>query len=117
MRVFGVILLLLVCLFFSGCGASVQQSQAATTPPPSLVEFVTVQNRDVPIYSEYAAQTYARDTVDVRGRVDGYLEQRLFQVGSEVSPGQTLYVLDLRPYEAEVARANPSSSLGTPGMT
>ena len=43
--------------------------------------------------------------VDVRGRVDGYLEKRLFQVGSEVQAGQILYVLDLRPYSAEVARA------------
>ncbi len=82
-----------------------QKSQASSQPPPSLVEFVTVHPTDVPIYSEYAAQTYARDTVDVRGRVDGYLEKRLFQVGSEVAEGQVLYVLDLRPYEAEVARA------------
>ena len=57
------ILLLLICLLFSSCGASAQKSQAATAPPPSLVEFVKVQNRDVPIYSEYAAQTYPRDTL------------------------------------------------------
>ena len=43
--------------------------------------------------------------VEIRGRVDGYLEKRLFQVGSDVTAGQPLYVLDLRPYEAEVARA------------
>ena len=91
--------------FLAACGPGVKNPQAASAPPPSLVEFVTVQKRDVPIYSEYAAQTYARDTVDVRGRVDGYLEKRMFQVGSEVAAGQVLYVLDLRPYEAEVARS------------
>jgi membrane fusion protein (multidrug efflux system) len=41
----------------------------------------------------------------VRGRVDGYIEKRLFQVGADVRAGQDLYVLDLRPYQAEMARA------------
>lgn len=66
---------------------------------------MTVSAEDVPIYNEYAAQTYARVMVEVRGRVDGYIEKRLFQVGSDVKAGQVLYVLDLRPYEADVARA------------
>jgi membrane fusion protein (multidrug efflux system) len=66
---------------------------------------IQVNAEDVPIYSEYAAQTYSRDGVEVRGRVDGYIEKRLFQVGSDVQAGQPLYVLDVRPYQAEVAKA------------
>jgi len=69
------------------------------------VAVIQVAAEDVPIYSEYTAQTYARDMVEVRGRVDGYIEKRLFQVGSDVQAGQPLYVLDLRPYQAEVAKA------------
>jgi membrane fusion protein (multidrug efflux system) len=67
---------------------------------------------NVPIFSEFAAQTYARDMVEVRGRVEGYIEKWLFRPGSEVHAGQTLYVLDLRPYEAVVqqARGNLSQS-------
>ena len=38
--------------------------------------------------------------VEVRGRVDGYIETRLFQVGSDVTAGQALYELDRRPYHA-----------------
>jgi membrane fusion protein (multidrug efflux system) len=64
-----------------------------------------VSHQDVPIYAEYTAQTYARDMVEVRGRVDGYVEKRLFQVGSDVKAGEPLYILDLRPYQAELARA------------
>ena len=60
---------------------------------------------DVPIYSEYPAQTYARDTVDVRARVDGYIEKWLYRPGQEVSAGETLYVLDTRPYEAALDQA------------
>ncbi len=73
--------------------------------PPAEVSVVEVQPRDVPIYGEYAAQTFARDMVEVRGRVDGYIEKRLFQVGTDVRAGQTLYVLDTRPYSADVAKA------------
>ena len=60
---------------------------------------------DVPIFSEFAAQTYARDMVEVRGHVEGYIEKWNFRPGAEVTAGQTLYVLDLRPYDAAVQQA------------
>ena len=65
----------------------------------------TVNASDVPIFSEYPAQTYARNTVEVRGRVDGYIDKWLFQPGQEVHAGDALYVLDLRPYQAAVEQA------------
>jgi membrane fusion protein (multidrug efflux system) len=69
-----------------------------------MVSVVEVHPEDVPIYAEYTAQTYARDLVEVRGRVDGYIEKRLFQVGSDVKAGEVLYILDLRHYQADVAK-------------
>jgi membrane fusion protein (multidrug efflux system) len=69
------------------------------------VQVVEIVPRNVPIYREYVAQTFARDMVEVRGRVDGYIEKRLFESGADVRAGQPLYVLDLRPYEAEVQKA------------
>jgi membrane fusion protein (multidrug efflux system) len=86
----------------AGCGSA---TNAAPSAPPPSVSVVEVTAEDVPIYSEYAAQTFARDMVEVRGRVDGYIEKRLFQVGATVKAGQPLYELDLRPYQAEVAKA------------
>jgi membrane fusion protein (multidrug efflux system) len=79
--------------------------RAAPAPPAPTVAVIQVKAEDVPIFAEYAAQTYARDLVEVRGRVDGYVEKRLFQVGSDVKAGDALYVLDLRLYQAEVAKA------------
>ncbi len=70
-----------------------------------MVSVMETHRETVPIYSEFAAQTYARDMVEVRGRVDGYIEKRLFQIGSDVKAGQPLYVLDLRPYQADVQKA------------
>jgi membrane fusion protein (multidrug efflux system) len=94
-------------LLTAGCSASAQRPGAAEAPPP-LVLVTEIQPRDVPIYSEFAAQTYARDMVEVRGRVEGYIDQWLFRPGAEVKAGQVLYVLDLRPYQAaaEQARGN-----------
>ena len=60
---------------------------------------------DVPIFAEFAAQTYARDMVEVRGHVEGYIEKWNFRPGAEVTAGQTLYVLDLRPYDAAAQQA------------
>ena len=90
-----------VFLFLAACGSDAKNHPAAAPPPP-VVSVIEVQAEDVPIYNEYAAQTYSRDMVEVRGRVDGYIEKRLFQAGSDVAAGQVLFVLDLRPYQADV---------------
>jgi membrane fusion protein (multidrug efflux system) len=101
----GVLIVLLAAAFsLIACqSASKGQNRMAFPPPP--VSVLEVHAQDVPIYGEYAAQTFARDMVEVRGRVDGYIEKRLFQVGADVVAGQTLYELDRRPYAADVDKA------------
>ena len=100
------VVVLATALIASGCSERSNAANApAGAPPPTPVAIVTVQPSDVPIYTEYPAQTFARDMVEVRGRVDGYIQKRLFQVGSDVKAGQVLYELDLRPYQADVAKA------------
>ena len=103
-KVFASVCLAAGVLSGTGCGGGVKADRPAG-PPPALVSVLEVQPADVPIYSEYSAQTFARDMVEVRGRVDGYIQKRLFQVGSDVQSGQVLYELDLRPYQADVAKA------------
>jgi membrane fusion protein (multidrug efflux system) len=87
------------------CNNKAGASNQAMAPPPTMVSVLAVQPHDVPIYAEYPAQTFARDMVEVRGRVDGYIDKRLFQVGTDVKAGQVLYVLDVRPYQADVQKA------------
>jgi len=81
------------------------QNRPGAQPPATTVLVAQVTSGDVPIYSEYPAQTYARNSVEVRGRVDGYIDKWLFRPGQEVRAGDVLYVLDLRPYEAAVEQA------------
>ena len=95
---------LLVCAsVLAGCKSQAQSK--AQAPPPPTVEVTEVSQQNTPIYSEYPAQTYARSLVEVRGRVDGYIEKWLFRPGQQVKAGQPLYVLDLRPYTAHVQQA------------
>jgi len=91
-------------LGLTACGTKAEQKAAAQAPPPT-VEVVQVQLGAADIYADYPAQTYARDMVDVRGRVEGYIDKWLFRPGQEVQAGQPLYILDLRPYQAQVNQA------------
>jgi membrane fusion protein (multidrug efflux system) len=92
------------------CGT---KATAVAAPPPPEVGVVQVTGEAVPVYREYPARTYARDMVEVRGRVDGYIERRTFAIGSDVKAGQVLYVLDVRPYQAEVERARGALAQAT----
>lgn len=100
----GVCLVVVIGLSTLACQSTSNAAKVSGPPPPG-VSVITLNPEDVPIYNDYAAQTYARDMVEVRARVDGFIEKRLFQVGSDVRAGQVLYILDLRPYEADVAKA------------
>jgi len=95
---------LVTAILLAGCAASGQKTGPVQAPPSGVV-VVEAAAADVPIFSEFVAQTYARDMVEVRARVEGYIEKWEFRPGAEVTAGQTLYTLDLRPYEAAVQQA------------
>jgi membrane fusion protein (multidrug efflux system) len=95
----------------AACGRAAAAKTAP--PPPPDVSVIRIAGEDVASYREYPARTYARDLVEVRGRVDGYVDRRTFEIGSDVHAGQVLYVLDTRPYEAEVERARGALAQAT----
>ncbi len=91
-------------LLLAGCSAA-GNNKARPKAGPTPVLIAEVQPHDIAVTADFPAQTYARDMVEVRGRVSGYVEQWLFHPGAEVRAGDVLYVLDVRPYEAAVAQA------------
>lgn len=95
---------MLTTVLLSGCKSQAQGPNPGQAPPQP-VEVIQVSPADVPIFTEFSAQTFARNLVEVRGRVNGYIEQWLFHPGSQVKAGQVLYVLDTRPYKASVQQA------------
>jgi RND family efflux transporter MFP subunit len=93
-------------LWGAGCNevksASKQEPQSA---PAVSVTVIQVSPRTIPIFNEYTGTTDATETAEIRARVDGYIEQRLFDAGQLVKPNELLYVLDQRTYRAELLKA------------
>jgi membrane fusion protein (multidrug efflux system) len=78
---------------------------AAPPPPPPAVVVAEVVQKTVPIYGEFVAQTDARDTVEIRARVQAFLEAQHFTEGTVVKKGQLLFTLDKREYATKLLQA------------
>ena len=76
---------------------------AAVVLPVVAVEPVTTE--DVNIYGDYVGRIRAQQFVEIRARVEGYLEKMLFAEGTYIRKGQTLFVIDPRVYRARVDKA------------
>ena len=79
--------------------------QAAPAPPPPAVVVAEVIQKTVPIYSEFVARTDAKETVEIRARVQAFLEAQHFAEGTVVKKDQLLFTLDKREFEAQLMQA------------
>ena len=93
-------LLTLPALWLAACGGK-------EPPPPPLpdVKVAVVVQKDVPIYVEAIGQTKGSTEIEVRARVEGFLESVDFKEGTPVHKGQLLYTIDPRPFQAALAQA------------
>ncbi len=90
-----------IAFFFCSCA-----KKAEPPPPPAPeVQVTAAVQRDVPIYVEFVGQTRGAKEVEVRSRVEGYLDTVNFEEGSFVRKGQLLYTIDPRPFQAALAQA------------
>ena len=92
--------LLLAVSLVSAC-----KKEAPPPPPPPEVKVAQVLQRDVPIYIEAIGETRGSSEIEVRARVEGFVESVDFKEGSLVAKGQLLYRIDPRPFQASVAQA------------
>jgi membrane fusion protein (multidrug efflux system) len=72
---------------------------------PVEVAVVTLQPTSVTLTRELPGRVAARRVSEVRARVDGIIEERLFTEGSDVTEGQELYRIEAAPYQAQLAAA------------
>jgi membrane fusion protein, multidrug efflux system len=91
-------------IFTSSCGSATPKTEAAA-PPPVAVVVADVIEKNVPIYSEFVGQTKAHETVELRARVEGVLQNIYFREGTPVRRGQLLFTIDKRQYQAAVQSA------------
>ena len=94
--VVGVLLIVGIAAFSTGCR---QSTQAATRTPPPAVEVEPVAEADVPIYGEWVGTTVGYVTAQSHARVSGYLMRQIYKEGTPVKAGDLLFEIDPRTYE------------------
>ncbi|MFM0143460.1 efflux RND transporter periplasmic adaptor subunit [Paraburkholderia sp. RL18-085-BIA-A] len=96
--------LALACATFLLCTGC---HKASTAPPATVTEVtvMTVQPHDTPVSFEFTAQTQSSREVEIRARVDGFLDKRVYTEGDLVHAGQTLFLMDRKPFEAALKTA------------
>ena len=94
---------LLMTVIATACSS--QAEPTAGMPPPPEVSVAQVLNKDVSRWDEFTGRVTAIETVELRPRVSGYVQQVAYQEGQEVKKGDLLFVVDPRPYKARLAQA------------
>ncbi|MEP7155203.1 MAG: efflux RND transporter periplasmic adaptor subunit, partial [Betaproteobacteria bacterium] len=89
----------------AGCGKGEQGGGGMPGMPPAAVTYEVVAPRDITIEREYVGQTNGSREVEIRARVNGIVEKRLYEEGSVVRAGQPLFKLDSATFAAAVAQA------------
>lgn len=90
----------IAAIALAGC-----KSNPPPQPPPPEVSVIEVKPGPATVYDEYVAQTQAPDTIEIRSQVTGLLERQAFADGARVKKGDLLYVIDQRPFQAQLAQA------------
>jgi membrane fusion protein (multidrug efflux system) len=93
-----------LALALSACNSSGEPGAGMAFPPPQ-VSVVTITPQDLPVEREYIGQTKGSREVEIRPRVGGIIEQRLYEEGTQVAAGAVLFHLDPKSYEAQLAAA------------
>jgi multidrug efflux system membrane fusion protein len=100
----------LIAFGLSGCDSAnskVAEAPAAGGPPISAASVVEKQIVET---QEFSGRLEAIEHVQIRSRVGGFITEVNFKPGSEIKKGDVLFVIDPRPYQAELDRAEAAAS-------
>lgn len=95
----GVGVAIIIALYF------ILTQKPAPVPEIPVVSVTPAQQQDVEIYGDYVGRIRAQQFVEVRARVEGFLEQMLFEEGTYVKRNQTLFVINQDQYRAKADKA------------
>lgn len=103
---------LLTLALLALCACEEKKAATSTTPPaPTPVVAVKAITQDVPDRRTYPGVTQSPATVNVDARVRGYLQERSFEEGDDVSKGDRLYLIQPEQYQADVERAEAETAV------
>jgi membrane fusion protein, multidrug efflux system len=96
------VLLLVMSCMITGCSKGPQEKSQARS---AEVTVITVEAKDVPVSGEYVAQTQSSRLVNIQARVSGFLDRRVYTEGAMVKEGDTLFLMDQKPFKAQLDQA------------
>jgi membrane fusion protein (multidrug efflux system) len=99
-----IVLLIIPCFIFQAC----KNSSTPPPPPPTEVNVVTVKKETIPYVYDSVGYAESSHLVEIRARVEGYLEEIAYVEGSRVEIGDLLFKLDQRNFVAAVEQAKGS---------
>ncbi|MFY9570304.1 MAG: efflux RND transporter periplasmic adaptor subunit [Blastocatellia bacterium] len=102
----GAVIGLIVVVLLFALGRSKAKGTAQAAAPPVEVEVVKVEQRDVPIYSEWIGTLDGKVNAEIKAQVSGYLLSQNYTEGSFVRKGQLLFEIDPRPLQAALDQAS-----------
>jgi membrane fusion protein (multidrug efflux system) len=108
------IFLLLLLALLAACGDGDKKGlppNPGATMPPSEVDVVTVAAGSATLTRELPGRLQAVRTAQVRARIEGVVEKRLFEEGSDVAAGKSLYLIDSRTYKANAESAEADTAV------
>jgi membrane fusion protein, multidrug efflux system len=107
-KALGAVLLGCLALLLVSCGRSNARADNAMALPPPLVTVAVASAQDVPRYLDEIGRNTAYESVNVMPQVSGAVAERKFQDGENLKKGQLLFVIDPRPFQAQLdaAQAN-----------
>ena len=101
-----------ILMLLTACNSKEQSAPAKQeAPPPTQVTTLAVTSRDVPVNFEYVGQVAGSQEVEIRARVTGIIEERLFEEGKTVNAGQTLFKIDPKPFNAQLGQAQAALAI------
>ena len=109
-RLFLSSILFAAVLAASGCGKH-DSTRSGEGQRPVEVTVVTVAPKDTPVTFEYVAQVQSSRQVNIQARVNGFLDKRVYTEGAVVKAGQTLFVMDQKPFKAQLNQAKAALAL------
>lgn len=99
------LVLLIIATGLAGCG---EKKDPAHAKGPIPVTVMTVKKQDTPLDIEFVGTTESSHQVEIRARVEGFLERKTYEEGGRVRAGQTMFQIDRRPFEAALQQARGS---------
>jgi len=92
----------------ASCGSDSDQSHQ---PPPLDVNVIKIEPVNAPVVFQFVGQAKSSLQVEIRARVDGFLDKVAYEEGEMVEKGQVMFELDKKPYQASLQQAKGELAL------